>query len=78
MFQLVSLGISCILMCLSFPFRCDIQSVCAHQVSGLMSTAGKKEWSVASVGNEIRTAAKEKINPEELTVIIRPMKGKNL
>lgn len=41
-----------------------------------MSTAGKREWSVANVGNEIHTAAKEKISPEELSVTTRLTKGK--
>ncbi|KAK2849233.1 hypothetical protein Q5P01_009067 [Channa striata] len=55
--------------------RCAIRSECAPQVAGLMSTAGKRGWSVVSERNEIRTAAKEKISPEEPTVILRHMRG---
>lgn len=61
----------------SLSFRCATQSGCALQVSGLMSTAGKRKWSVVNVVNEIHTAAKEKINPE-LTVISKHMRGKPL
>lgn len=62
----------------SMSFRCATQSECAPQVSGLMSTAGKREWSVVNERNKIRTAAKEKISPEELTINTRPMRGKYL
>lgn len=57
-------------------FRCATRSECAPQVCGSMSTAGKREWSVVSERNEIRTAAKEKISPEELTISTRRTRGK--
>lgn len=43
-----------------------------------MSTAGEREWSVGNVEDETRTAAREKISPEELIVTKGPMKGKNI
>jgi len=41
-----------------------------------MSTGGKREWSVVKEGNKIRTAAKGKISPEELTFNRRWVMGK--
>lgn len=43
-----------------------------------MSTAGEREWSIGNVEDETRTAAREKISPEELIVTKGPMKGKNI
>lgn len=48
-------------------------------MSGWMSTAGEREWSIANVEDETRTAAREKISQEELIVTKGRMKGeKNL
>lgn len=45
---------------------------------GWMSTPGKREWHVLRGGDETHTAVREKTDPEELSVIIKRMKGKYL
>lgn len=57
-------------------FRCATLSECAPQVSGSMNIAGRREWSVVNVRNEIHTAAREKTSPGGPTVTPRHMKGK--
>ncbi len=58
-------------------FRCATQSECAPQVSGSMSTAGRRGWSVVNAGNETHTAVKEKINPKgHIIITTGRMKGK--
>lgn len=63
-------------MYVSVSFRCAAPSECTHQVSGLMSIAGKREWSVGRERKEIHTAVKEKISPNEPIVTTRPTRGK--
>lgn len=46
-------------------------------MSGWMSTAGEREWSIVNVEDETRTAAREKISQEELIVTKGLMKGEN-
>lgn len=46
-------------------------------MSGWMSTAGEREWSIVNVEDETRTAASEKISQEELIVTKGHMKGEN-
>lgn len=46
-------------------------------MSGWMSTAGEREWSIVNVEDETRTAAREKISQEKLIVTNDIMKGKN-
>lgn len=46
-------------------------------MSGWMSTAGEREWSIVNVEDETRTAAREKISQEELIVTKGRMKGTN-
>lgn len=59
-------------------FRCAIQSGCAPLESGWMNTAGKREWSFINGGDGSHTAAREKIDPEELTICTGHMRGTNL
>lgn len=59
-------------------FRCAIQSGCAPPESGWMNTAGKREWHYVKGGDGSRTAAREKIDPEEVTICTGHMRGANL
>lgn len=65
-----------IIFCARFAFfRCGIQSGCAPPEAGWMSIAGKREWSFINGEGGIHTAAKERIDPEELTISTGHMMG---
>ena len=59
-------------------FRCVIQKGCALLESGWMNTPGKTEWSFINGGDGSHTAAREKIDSEEVTICPGHMRGTNL
>lgn len=62
----------------STHFRCATLNECVLLVSGLMSTSGRREWSVVSEEDRIHTAARGKTSQEEPTATIGHMRGKSL